>query len=126
MTDPAKSNDYVGATVTAAATRGIGAIDRSGTRAAFTCLTHWQGGLRFFPHGEGGGEFLLTQLVAGRCAPFFFGGREREDVHTQLIGLQEFSSGVELRLVFVGGRHGGVRARETMGMHGTLGVALVV
>src|SRR5437899_3048588 len=69
MADTAGSNDYVDANVIAAADRGIRAIDRSGNRAAFTCLTLWQGGLRFFPHGEGGGEFLLTQLVAGRCAP---------------------------------------------------------
>src|SRR6266581_4257328 len=96
MADAAGSNDHIDANIIAATHSGIGAVDRSGNRANFARLPFWQRSLGFFAHGESGGEFLLAHFAARGRACFFSGRRNCENVHAQLIGLQEFPRGIEL------------------------------
>src|SRR5690348_12618 len=126
VADFARSNDDIHANIIATTNRSVGTIDRSRDRADFTGRAFWQPPFGLFSYGERGREFLFAQLVANWSSGFLFGGRDGENIHAQLLVLEECFRKFVLRFVPVGRGHGGIRTRKTMRMHETVDVAIIL
>src|SRR5207302_7832800 len=80
---------------------------------------------RFFANGEGGREFRLSKFAARRDVSFFACRRNRENIHGELLVLQEFLGELVLCLVLICCGDGGIRAGEAMRMHESFHISVI-
>src|SRR5439155_5693791 len=125
VADLASAHNHIHTGVIAAAHERVSAIDRSSDGADFASGAFRDGSIRFFANGEGGREFRLSQFAARRDVSFFACRRNRENIHGELLVLQEFLRELVLYLVLVGCWNSRVRAGEAMRMHESFHISVI-
>ena len=125
VADLARAHNHIHTGVIAAANGGVCTIDGSSNGADFAGGAFRKGSIRFFANGEGGREYRLSKFAVRRDVSFFACRRNRENIHGELLVLQEFLGELVLCLVLVGCGNSRVRAGEAMRMHESFHISVI-